>query len=204
MTITFTESNQQDVWENRYQNRKTAWDRGQSSPALGHWLPSMCPPPARILVPACGCGHEVVTLCEQGYAVTAIDFAQSAIETLNTKLHQKELRADVIQADLLTWESTQAFDIIYEQTALCALEPALWHNYADRLYRWLTAEGLLLGLFMQTDREGGPPWHCAIESLKEVFPATRWHWPPQQDQRVMHPSGFNELALVLKRRNSAR
>jgi hypothetical protein len=181
MTITFTESNQQDVWENRYQRRKTAWDRGQSSPALDHWLPSMRPPPARILVPACGCGHEVVTLCEHGYAVTAIDFAPSAIETLNTKLHQKGLRADVIQADLLTWESTQAFDIIYEQTALCALEPA-----------------------MQTDREGGPPWHCAIESLKEVFPATRWHWPPQQDQRVMHPSGFNELALVLKRRNSAR
>jgi len=204
MTITFTEPNQQDVWENRYQGRKTGWDRGQSSPAIGHWFPSISPPPARILVPACGCGHEVVTLCEQGYVVTAIDFAPSAIETLNTKLHQKGLRADVIQADLLAWEPTQAFDIVYEQTALCALEPALWHNYADRLYQWLTAEGILLGLFMQTDREGGPPWHCAIESLKEVFPATRWHWPSQQDQRITHPSGFNELAFVLKRRRSAR
>jgi len=204
MTITFTASNQQDVWGNRYQGGKTGWDRGQSSPALGHWFSSICPPPARVLVPACGYGHEVLTLSEQGYSVTAIEFAPSAVATLNAKLREKELRADVIQADLLTWEPTGEFDIIYEQTALCALEPALWHNYADRLHRWLAAEGILLGLFLQTNRDGGPPWHCAIETLKEIFPTTRWHWPQQQDRKIAHPSGFSELALALKRQNSAK
>ncbi len=201
MTITFTEPNQQDRWENRYAKGATGWDRGESSPALDRWLPQMPVPPARVLIPACGRGYEVITLCQQGFTVTAVDFAPSAIAALNLELKKRQLQATVVQSDLLAWEPPQPFDVIYEQTALCALEPTLWPEYADRLCNWLVPGGMLLGLFIQTNRAGGPPWHCALDSLETLFGSDKWVWPEQKDQTIGHPSGLKELALVLKRRD---
>ena len=194
-----SDSNQQDRWEKRYLDGKTGWDRGGPSPALEFGLARMPCPPLRLLIPAGGRGYEIAELASRGYRVTGVDFAQSAVTDLQEILQAQQLKADIVASDLFAWEAEKPFDVIYEQTALCALEPQQWPEYAERLYRWLHPGGLLIGAFMQTHRAGGPPWHCALETVEELFPVDKWDWPEQKDRTIAHPSGLKELAITLKR-----
>lgn len=190
----------QDEWENRYQNKQMGWDRGAASPALLAWLESGDLQPCRILIPGCGLGHEVVELARRGFEVTAIDIAPSAIRHLQEVLTRESLSANVIFGDLFEYTARQPFDAIYEQTCLCALPPHTLETYEARLYEWLRPGGQVLAMFMQTGKEGGPPFHCDIQAMQVLFSQDRWQWSDAPIDVVDHPSGRHELARVLKRR----
>ncbi len=184
-------------WENRYLSGQTGWDQGVSSPALDHWIETMRP--GCVLVPGCGHGHEVAVLVAAGHEVTAVDIAPTPVARLRQSLAEQGLKAEVLQADLLKWEPAAPFDAIYEQTCLCALSPEHWPEYEARLYRWLKPGGQLYALFMQTGREGGPPYHCDSQAMRELFSERRWRWP-QQDALVWPRSGgVEELGWVLEK-----
>jgi len=65
-------------WESHYQAGQTDWNRGQTSPAIHHWLNTGDLTTGSILVPGCGWGYEVIELAKSGFGVTAIDIASSA------------------------------------------------------------------------------------------------------------------------------
>jgi SAM-dependent methyltransferase len=187
-------------WESRYHSGATGWDRGDVSPALQTWLAAGAIPAGRVLVPGCGNGHEVLALAGAGHAVTAVDIAAPPVLQLTAALVEQGLHAKVIQADLLNWIPAEPFDAVYEQTCLCALEPTQWQAYADRLAGWLVPGGRLFALFMQTGRAGGPPFHCDVQRMHQLFPDELWLWPPDEARVVAHPNGLHELAQVLVRR----
>lgn len=191
---------QQRSWESKYRSGETGWDRGGVSPALDRWLAEGAVPQGRVLVPGCGNGYEVLALAGAGHAVTAVDIAAPPVMGLMGALTERGLHARVVQADLLDWTPAEPFDAIYEQTCLCALEPEQWPAYAERLAGWLLPGGRLFALFMQTGREGGPPYHCDLAAMRELFPDDLWIWPEQPAGRVEHPTGLHEQACVLVRR----
>jgi len=188
-------------WEERYQSNRIPWDRGEISPALVHWLESGDLRPCRIVIPGCGYGYEALELARRQFDVTAIDFAPSAVATLEKELEKSKLRAQVVEADVLQWNPEQPFDAIYEQTCLCALPPKLWQPYSEQLDRWVKPAGKLFALFMQTDEPGGPPYHCDLNEMRELFPNDEWAWPEEPLLKVPHPVGFYEVAGVLKRKS---
>jgi len=189
----------QHEWESRYQNGETGWDRGGTSPALAHWLTHGLRAPARVLIPGCGLGHEVIMLARMGFSVTAIDIAPSAVAHLKRELAKVDLRAKVMLGDLFAYTSDKPFDAVYEQTCLCAIRPEQREAYEKQLYAWLKPGGRLLALFMQTGAEGGPPFHCAVEDMQHLFPASRWKWPDAEAQSVPHSNGRFELGYQLIR-----
>ena len=188
------------AWEDRYRQGSTGWDRGDVSPALLHWLDAGLVPRGRVLVPGCGHGHEVEALVRAGCQVTAVDIAPTPVLRLMARLADAGLHANVVQADLLRWTPAEPFDAIYEQTCLCALDPADWAEYAQQLGGWLTPGGRLFALFMQTGGEGGPPYHCALPAMRELFADGSWLWPASHPFVIPHPTGLTELACVLTRR----
>lgn len=190
-----------DFWQQRYLSGQTGWDRGQASPALAAWARDAELPVsgARVLVPGCGRGHEVLELVARGYQVTAVDMAPAAIAALRQTLQAHGVSAELVQANLFDWQPDEPFDAIYEQTCLCAIEPAQWGCYADALWRWLRPGGSLFALFMQSEREGGPPFHCGLAQMRQLFVAERWAWIPGQVS-VPHPTGLFEIAVRLLRR----
>ena len=196
-----TDKRQQAKWEQRSVDKKTAWDRGGASPALAKMLSKIPEPPSKVLVPACGRGHEVISLAALGFNVTGVDFAPSAIHDLKHRLTRKNLIATLIDTDLFIWEPSESFDVIYEQTALCALNPDLWPEYARRLYQWMRPGGILVGMFMQTNRDGGPPWHVSLATLQELFPKALWSWSDNLNEIIEHPSGLQERFITLKRQD---
>jgi len=190
----------QHEWEQRYSAGHTGWDRGQASPALGHWLAHGAVPAGRVLVPGCGHGHEVAELIRAGRQVTAVDIASQPVMRLMGQLAEQGLHAKVVQADLLHWRPAEPFDAVYEQTCLCALDPAHWVEYERRLADWLVPGGRLLALFMQTGRPGGPPFDCPVPEMTALFDAVRWDWSEDPPLEVPHPNGPVERGYVLTRR----
>ena len=165
---------------------------------LVRWLDQGQVEPCRVLVPGCGRGHEAVALAKAGFEVTAIDFAASAVEHLQTELQSQGLRANVIQADLFTFCESEPFDAIYEQTCLCAIDPSQWETYQQLLACWLRPSGKLLALFMQSGQHHTPPFSCEMPAMRSLFSQPEWHWS-DGPARVVHPTGMHELGCILQR-----
>lgn len=218
-------------WQSKFDARATPWDRGGINPQIESWVRGGQLRPTqsadarsaggddarltRVLVPGCGSGYEVAMLAEWGFDVTGVDFAPAATERTRNRLRSllqspagaRVARAEVVEADVLSYKPPGQFDAIYEQTCLCALYPDQWRRYADQLYAWLRPGGRLFALFMQARRDGsntgfveGPPYHCDINAMRALFTADRWDWPKPPYPQVAHPSGNVELAVVLTRR----
>jgi SAM-dependent methyltransferase len=196
-----------EFWEKRFLAHDTPWDRGDPNPQLARWLDTKALEPCRILVPGCGSGYEVAVLAENGFDVTALDYAPAAVALTRERLERAKARATVVEADVLAWEASRPFDAIYEQTCLCALHPDHWVRYAQRLDRWLAPSGKLFALFMQAPRPGaadgliqGPPYHCDINAMRALLPDATWIWPAPPYTRVPHSVTWVELAVVLEHR----
>lgn len=197
-------------WQQRFESQRTPWDRGAVNPALAPLLAQgVLPLGARVLVPGCGAGYEVVQLAAQGFRPVAVDYAPAAVGLTRARLVQAGLDAEVIEADLLEWTPSAPLDAIWDQTCLCALHPDLWVSYAQRLASWLAPGGTLMLLAVQIERDGrregrieGPPYHCDINAVRALFPSNRWQWPRPPYPRHAHPAGFAELEVVLERARS--
>ncbi|MCS6763737.1 MAG: class I SAM-dependent methyltransferase [Candidatus Protistobacter heckmanni] len=120
-------------------------------------------------------GLEVAELARRGFDVVGVDYATEAEKLTEALLQSSGLKAQVVQADVLTWQPEQPLDAIYEQTCLCALHPDHWVAYAAALHRWLKPGGKLFALFMQQPRpeaaQGfvqGPPYHCDIHAQRAL------------------------------------
>lgn len=186
-------------WQGRYVEGSTGWDRGGPSPALDAWIRSGALMPCRILVPGCGRGHEVIALSQLGFRVTGLDFAPAAVQAACAQLQAEGLEADVIEADIFTFEPAEPFEAIYEQTCLCALAPERWPEYESRLASWLVPGGRLAAAFMQTESSSGPPFACPPDAMRKLFAEDLWEWPAELVS-VPHPLGLVEFTGILRRR----
>jgi SAM-dependent methyltransferase len=195
-----------EFWEQRFQEGRTPWDRGEVNPQCSAWLGAGALKPCRILVPGCGSGYEVAALAKAGFEVTGLDYAPVAISRTRQLLAAADLKAELVEADALNWKPGKPFDAIYEQTCLCAIYPDRWRHYADQLHRWTCPGGRLYALFVQLSRPGaepgaiqGPPYHCDINGMRALFPEPLWAWPKPPYPLTSHPLGLAELAVILQR-----
>ena len=192
-------------WEALYQEGDTGWDRGETSPALYHYLDAgEFEGVKSVLVPGCGRGYEVIELAKRGFDVTALDLAPSAIAHLQQALQDEDVEANVVCMDIFNYVPNQAFDAVYEQTCLCAIEPGQRQAYADAVYDWLKPSGKLLFNMMQTGDAGGPPFHCDFMDMKALFSSDKWAWQERPPLMITRGKGRVsprfELGYVLEKK----
>ena len=185
-------------WEARFRAERTPWERPTLHPAFLAWRASGLLAPCRILLPGAGRSGEPVALARDGFDVTVVDTAPTAVAVQRVRLHSASLPGAVHEADLLDWTAGTPFDAIYDQTCLCALPPVVLPGYVARLHGWLQPGGRLFILFMQTGREDGPPFDCPIERMRGLF-ADGWLWPETLSDRIAHGANNQEIPAVLTR-----
>jgi len=199
----------QDFWKERFATGTTPWNRGAPNPQLARWIADgTLASGMSVIVPGCGHGWEVAALAQAGMHVTGIDFAHNALAICRQILDRDGCTAELVDADVLHWQPDTPIDAIFEQTCLCALYPDFWQRYAAQLHRWLKPGGKLLALFLQALRPeathgfiDGPPYHCDINAMRALFPATQWEWPKPPYPQVENPGiGRTELAVTLVRK----
>lgn len=155
-----------DYWSTRYQEGNFQWDIGYASPPLMNYLLQQ-DKQAKILIPGCGRGHEVIALWQKGYKnVHALDFAPEALSFIAqhcpdfppNQFHQQNI-----------FDHHERYDFVVEQTLFCALDPTLRENYAQHMSTLLLPEGKLVGVFFNRAFEGGPPFGGSQEEYEVLF-----------------------------------
>ena len=158
-------------WEQLYQTGDTRWEKGEPSPGLVDFLAASAPlPPARVLAPGCGTGHDVRAWAAAGWTATGLDLAPSAIQLARERTKAKGLNAEFQLTNFLETEPATPFDWIFEHTLFCAIQPARRDDYVRAILRWLKPGGQFLAVhYMLRDQPDGPPHGCTQQELMERF-----------------------------------
>lgn len=193
----------QTDWQALYEIRETPWEKGVPHPALVDFLATDGPIAGEIFVPGCGSGNDVRALSTRHNHVRGIDFAPLAIE--KARAHARVGNEEYLLADLfaLPAEFAGKFDVIFEHTCFCAIDPARRAEYADAIVRLLKPGGQFIAILFPNpnldDGEEGPPFPVSVDELDKLFGPSftlEREWVPQRT----HPGREGrELMRVLKR-----
>jgi SAM-dependent methyltransferase len=157
-------------WEERYAAGDTPWDKGAPAPGLLDFLaahPGL--PRGTALVPGCGLGHDARALAAAGFAVTGLDLAPAAVRRAAELARAAGLAAAFRAGDFLRDAPDAAYDLVFEHTLFCAIQPAERDRYVAALRRWLRPGGTFLAVHYMIRDEQGPPFGCTQEELMERF-----------------------------------
>jgi SAM-dependent methyltransferase len=161
-------------WSDRYLAGNTPWDHGAPHPELERLIEegALAPPRrgVRALVPGCGRGHDALALAAVGWSVTAIDFAPEASEGVGPALASQG--GEVLLEDALAHEPSAPYDLLWEHTFFCAIEPKLRPRYGEMAARVLRPGARLVALVFPVGKgveTGGPPWGTSLRDLESAL-----------------------------------
>jgi SAM-dependent methyltransferase len=154
--------------ENPAVNKENWWSDVYREEALKEMLPRMKMPKSRILVLGCGEGHDAALFAGEGHKVTAVDFSTEAIRRGQEKYgHLSNLT--FLERDLfkLGSEFDQSFDVIFEHTCYCAIDPTRRNELVKVWNRCLAEKGFLMGIFFTMEKRQGPPYGASEWEIRE-------------------------------------
>lgn len=163
----------QNFWDETYVNKSDGWELGSPTPVLvKHWpsaQKALGASPLNILVPGVGRGHDAIFLAEQkNTQVTAVDFSSEAEKEFKKLYPQSTVNFE--RADIFTHlaQKPQSYDVIFEHTLFCAIDPKLRLKYLEYLTKALKPGGAWLGIFFIHTFTGGPPFGLTQWELREM------------------------------------
>lgn len=178
------EVNKANYWTQIYNEEgNPGWNLGTAAEALKDMLPRLKLPKSRILVLGCGEGHDAAFFAQHGHVVTGVDFSEEAVARAQKNYaHLPELT--FIQQDVFKLEPRfqKSFDIVFEHTCYCAIEPSRRKDLVKVWRQVLHDQGQLMGIFFTMYKKQGPPyggseWELR-QRLKDSFQFLfwgRWH-----------------------------
>ena len=153
-------------WDRYYQgDRKPAWDTGRASHELKQAVEDGVIKPGRAVVLGCGSGNNAIYLASQGFDVTGIDIAPTALKLAEAAAVKAGVKVNWVLADVLAPPSMEAFDFIYDRGCYHNVRYVDASGFVDSVRR-LSRPGTQM-LIMSLDREGPPG--VKEEQLKSDF-----------------------------------
>lgn len=168
------------TWEQAWQEQRTGWDAGQSSPILRALVEDDVLPNGRALVPGCGAGYDVLTLAAPERTAIGVDLAPTAAARFRALRDERNIapeHAQIRVGSFFDLDLGGPFDLIFDYTFLCAIEPEMRSKWATRMHDLLTPEGELVTLVF-------PVRHANLADTRE---------DPQGPPYAMHPELLREL-----------
>ncbi|MFV8749327.1 methyltransferase domain-containing protein [Nannocystaceae bacterium ST9] len=147
------------VWNARYAEGSDRWDLGRAPPILDRLIAEQRAR-RRVLVPGAGHGHDALAWARAGHRVVAFDIAPLAVASLRRRASEQGVEVDAREVDVLAppVELRGEFDLVWEQTCLCALAPEQRRPYLQAMSHLLGPSGQMVALLWNHGNEGGPPW----------------------------------------------
>ena len=190
------------AWDDRWARGDTPWDMAQPAPPLVRAVErGIVPRGARVLVPGCGAGHDARFLAASGCDVTAVDISATALAKARALAEGEGARVAFVEADLFALpQELGTFDVVWEHTCFCAIDPSRRDDYVRAVAGALRPGGRLVGLFFDIRPETGPPFGTSAEEIRHRFAP---HFDPVSVEPAAdsHPSRLGrELFAVMERR----
>jgi len=162
-------------WNQAYLDANTPWDKGMPSPVLVELLGDI-PVNAKLVVPGCGTGNDIVALLDANPAsVIGIDIAPEAIALLRKRFEGNPVVHPVL-GDFVQHaaEHPASADVVIEHTCFCAIPVAHRSAYATACLNILRPGGKVIGVFYWMPRDTdditiGPPFQTSEAELQGLF-----------------------------------
>ncbi|KAJ3678123.1 hypothetical protein LUZ60_001926 [Juncus effusus] len=168
--MTCADSSDINGWEKCWEEGTTPWDLGQVTPLVANLIQSETVPIGRVLVP--GCGAYIMALAGPDRYVVGLDISETGIKKAkewSCSSLNKEYFAFLV-GDFFNWKSEEAFDLIFDYTFFCAIDPSLRSDWAKRIDELLKLDGELITLiFVISGQEEGPPYDNNLADYEEVL-----------------------------------
>lgn len=157
-----------EFWEQKYTENKTGWDIGEISTPLKTYIDQIINKELRILIPGAGNSYEAEYLFRNGFKnVFVIDIAKQPLDNFNKRFPDFP-KENLIQRDF--FELKGSYDLIFEQTFFCALDPTLRKEYVDKMYNLLNEKGKIAGLLFDFElTDEGPPFGGRLIEYIKLF-----------------------------------
>ena len=160
--------------------RGQAFDANRPEPALVALMERHRLPTGRALVPGCGRGYSVVQLASAERTALGLDIAPTGVAAARDFIaeavggSQLEAQVDVQQADFFSPDLVSTlgqFDVVYDCTFLCAIQPDLRKAWAEQMSKLLSSEGELITLIFPNGPLGstGPPFTINAELVRSLL-----------------------------------
>lgn len=163
-----------NAWNARYEMGSIPWDLGRAHPELETRLaldPALgTGSVGSVLVPGAGTGHDAAALAQAGWRVTAVDIAPAVEAPLLRRLVADH--ASVVIADSLELDAEEPFDLVFDHTFFCAIDPEARPRFGAMASRVLACSGSVISIVFPIGRpvsEGGPPWGIGVGDMASAL-----------------------------------
>lgn len=136
-------------WEEKFNSNETDWDIGYVSTPLKEYFDRLTNRDLKILIPGSGNGYEAEYLYNLGFKnVFILDWSDTAIKNFTSRF-PKFPPQNIFNKDFFS--HNEKYDLIIEQTFLCALDTSLRKNYVQKTSELLVEKGKLVGLLFNRE-----------------------------------------------------
>lgn len=192
-------------WNDLYERKETPWDKGLPTPVLAEIAgrhPDLFK--GTVLVPGCGIGHDARWLAERGCKVVGADIAPLAVQKARALHLDAGLEFREVDLFQLPDDMRGAFDLVWEHTCLCALDPEMRLKYAEAIRETLKPGGTVAGVFFINPEmdpgETGPPFGIEVPELEALWQGVGFEVQDAWVPAVGYPGREGrERAMVLRR-----
>lgn len=189
-------------WDQRYRDGETRWDSGLPSRELARILNEWNIPRGRAIELGCGSGTNAVFLASQGFQVTGVDCAPTALRQAREKATSQGDSVEWIEADVQHFGAgLEPFDLVFDRGCYHCCRRVDLAGYRATLAN-VTREGsYFIGLMGNADdpNPDGPPRLSASEICNELSPLVQilqlraFHF--EDAGGVQGPLGWSLLAV---------
>ena len=159
-------------WNDRYLDGNTKWDIGGATPIITDYLGNKQNSIGKVCILGCGNGHDAMEFSRYDNDVYAVDFSDEAIKNLKNLSIKNNLTINLIKDDIfhLVRKYSDYFDMVFEYTCFCAIDPSRRIEYFNLVYSILNDNGLLFGIFIPLDKstDDGPQFRVSIDEIKDL------------------------------------
>lgn len=167
------------TWQEAWREGRIPWDAGRAAPSLVELVEGEEIPTGRALVPGAGSGYDVLALASPDRHTVGLDLADGAKERFESLRQRESIPkewAEMVVADFFDWQPDEPFDVIWDYTFLCALEPEMRRRWAERVDELLATGGELVTLIFPVfdpadnrDPLDGPPYPLTPELVRDLL-----------------------------------
>ena len=160
-------------WDRKYINNEARWDLGAPTPIVKEWAKKLSSKKS-ICVLGAGNGWDAIYFAELGHDVTAVDFSKEAVKNMKKNASTKNVFINIIYENIFYLDKIflNSFDIVFEYTCFCAINPNRRKDYVKLVCQILNPYGQFVALFfplIDDSSSNGPPFPVDLNKTEELF-----------------------------------
>ncbi|PHR71911.1 MAG: SAM-dependent methyltransferase [Lutibacter sp.] len=158
----------EEFWDNRYKSKEIDWDLGEISTPFKLYIDQLTNKNIKILIPGGGNSYEAEYLHYNGFKnVFVVDMSRMALGNIKKRVPTFPLK-NLIHSNF--FDLQESFDLVFEQTFFCAINPNLRNTYVQKMDELLRENGKIVGLLFKVPLyEDHPPFGGNKEEYIKYF-----------------------------------